>query len=132
MNGAYVPILSTSTDQVEFRCSALSARTPLGIAVENASGQSSSLQTTVEEAAPAIFTVDGSQQGQALAIRPNSVEPAALPDFRFRAGPAVSGELVSAWANGIEWAPPRGGGWIWRGSPSRPMPCSFFRNGWCV
>ena len=104
MNGAYVPILSTSTDQVEFLCPALPARTPLDIAVETTSGQSNSLQTTMEETAPAIFTVDGSPQGQALAIRSNSAELAALPNFRVRARPALAGELVSVWATGIECA----------------------------
>jgi uncharacterized protein (TIGR03437 family) len=104
VNGAYAPILSTSTDQAEFLCPALAARTPLDIAVETTSGQSNSLQTTMEETAPAIFTVDGSPQGQALAIRSNSAELAALPNFRVRARPALSGELVSVWATGIECA----------------------------
>jgi uncharacterized protein (TIGR03437 family) len=107
VNGAYVPILSASTDQVEFLCPALPARTPFDIAVETPSGQSSFLQTTMEETAPAIFTVDGSPQGQALAIRSNSAELAALPNSRMRARPALSGELVSVWATGIECATSR-------------------------
>jgi hypothetical protein len=39
VNGAYAPVLSASTDQVEFLCPALPARTPLDIAVETPSGQ---------------------------------------------------------------------------------------------
>ena len=38
----------------------------------------------MEETAPAIFTVDGSPQGQALAVRSNSAELAALPSFRLQ------------------------------------------------
>ena len=104
VNGAYAPILSASAGQVEFLCPALPAGTPLDIAVETPSGQSGALQTTMEETAPAIFTVDGSPQGHALAIRANSDELAALPSFRYRARPALSGELVSVWATGIECA----------------------------
>jgi uncharacterized protein (TIGR03437 family) len=107
VNGVSAPVLSTSTDQVEFLCPALPARTPFDIAVETPSGQSSFLQTTMEETAPAIFTVDGSPQGQALAIRSNSAELAALPNSRMRARPALSGELVSVWATGIECATSR-------------------------
>ena len=58
----------------------------------------------MEETAPAIFTVDGSPQGQALAIRANSAELAALPNFRSRARPALSGDQVSIWATGIDCA----------------------------
>ena len=104
VNGAYVPILSTSSHQVEFLCPALPARTPLDIAVETPSGQSNLLQTTMAETAPAIVTVDGSPQGQALAIRANSAELAALPNFRLPARPAFSGEPVYLWATGIECA----------------------------
>jgi uncharacterized protein (TIGR03437 family) len=104
VNGAYAPILSASTGQVEFLCPALPALTPLDIAVETPSGQSGFLQTIMQETAPAIFTVDGSTQGQALAIRSSSTELAALPSFRLRARPALSGELVSVWATGIECA----------------------------
>src|SRR5260370_14625524 len=58
----------------------------------------------MEESAPAIFTVDGSPQGRALAVHANSGELAALPDFRLRARPALSGERISVWATGIECA----------------------------
>ena len=104
VNGAYAPILSASTGQVEFLCPVLAARTPLDIAVETPSGQSSSLATVMEESAPAIFTVDGSPQGPALAVHANSGELAALPDFRLSARPAVSGERISVRATGIECA----------------------------
>ena len=62
VNGAYVPILSASADWVEFLCPILPATMPLEIAVETPSGRSSFLQTTMQETAPAIFTVDSSQQ----------------------------------------------------------------------
>ncbi len=104
VNGASAPILSASSSEVEFLCPALPTWTPLDIAVETPSGRSSSLQTTMEETAPAIFTVDGSPQGQALAIRSNSSELAALPNFRLRARPALSGDLISVWATGVECA----------------------------
>jgi uncharacterized protein (TIGR03437 family) len=104
VNDAYAPVLSTSTDQVEFLCPTLPSGTPLQIAVETPSGQSGFLQTTMEETAPAIFTVDNSPHGNALAIRSHSAELAALPNFRLRARPALFGEAVSVWATGIECA----------------------------
>ena len=105
VNGAYTSVLSASNDQVEFLCPVLPAQTPLDIAVETPSGQSGSLSTVMEESAPAIFTVDGSPQGPALAVHADSGEPAALPDFRLRARPALSGERISIRATGIECAP---------------------------
>ncbi len=104
VNGAYAPILSASTGQVEFLCPGLPARTPLDIAVETPSGQSGSLSTVMEENAPAIFTLDSSPQGPALAVHASSGEPAALPEFRLHARPAVSGERISVRATGIECA----------------------------
>jgi uncharacterized protein (TIGR03437 family) len=89
---------------VEFLCPALPAQTPLEIAVETPSGQSSGLQTTMEEIAPSILTVDGSPQGQALAVHANSGQLAALPNFRLSARPAMSGQPISVWATGIECA----------------------------
>jgi uncharacterized protein (TIGR03437 family) len=56
----------------------------------------------MQETAPAILTVDGSPEGHAFALRSNSVELAALPNFRFPARPAQSGELVSVYATGFE------------------------------
>jgi uncharacterized protein (TIGR03437 family) len=104
VNGANAPMLFASLDRVEFLCPALPAGSPLDIAVITPSGQSSYLQTIMEETAPAIFTVDGSPEGQALAIRSKSAELAALPNSRLRARPALSGEMVSVWATGIECA----------------------------
>ena len=102
VNGAYAAILSASADQVQFLCPGLPAGTPLDIALETRAGQSNALRTTMEEAAPAILTVDGTPQGHALAIHANSDELAALPSFRYRATPALSGQLISVWATGIE------------------------------
>jgi uncharacterized protein (TIGR03437 family) len=102
VNGVYAALLSASPGQVEFICPALPARTPLDIAVETPSGRSNSLPTVMEESAPAIFTVDGSPQGPALAVHTSSGDLAALPDFRLHASPAEPGERISVRATGIE------------------------------
>jgi uncharacterized protein (TIGR03437 family) len=104
VNGAYVAILSASAGQVQFLCPSLPAGTPLDIAVETPAGQSRALPTTMEETVPAILTVDGAPQSRALAIHANSDLLAALPNFRYRATPALSGQLISVWATGIECA----------------------------
>ncbi len=104
VNGAYAPILSASAGQVEFLCPNLPVGTPLDIAVETHAGQSSTLKTTMEETVPAILTVDGSTQGQALAVHSNSAALAALPNFRMPAAPAQAGELIFLSATGIECA----------------------------
>jgi uncharacterized protein (TIGR03437 family) len=102
VNGAYAPILSTSAGEIEFLCPSLPASTAVNVAVETPSGQSSILRTTIDETAPAIFTVDGSLQGRALAVHSNSTELAALPSFRTQARPALTGETISLWATGID------------------------------
>ena len=104
VNGAYTSVLAASAGQVEFLCPALPARTALDIAVETPSGQSGSLSTIMAESAPAIFALDGSPQGPALAVHANSGEIAALPGFQLRATPALSGESISVRATGVECA----------------------------
>jgi uncharacterized protein (TIGR03437 family) len=104
VNGVYTPILSASAGQVEFLCPSFPAGTPLDISVQTRAGQSSALRTTMEETAPAILTVDDTPRGHALAVHANSDELAALPSFRYPARPALSGQLISVWATGIECA----------------------------
>ncbi len=104
VNGDYAPVLSASAGQIQFLCPSLPAGTPLDIAVETPAGQSSALRTTMEETVPAILTVDGAPQGHALATHANSDELAALPNFRYRARPALSDQLIYVWATGIECA----------------------------
>jgi uncharacterized protein (TIGR03437 family) len=102
VNGAAARVLSQTVNRIEFLCPALPAGVALDIAVEIASSRSNVLSSIMQETAPAILTVEGSPEGHALALRSNAAELAALPNFRFPARPAQSGELVSVHATGFE------------------------------
>jgi uncharacterized protein (TIGR03437 family) len=55
----------------------------------------------MEEAAPGIFTADGSGAGQALAWRTDSSDLALIPNFRFQGKPVQPGDKVSVLVTGI-------------------------------
>jgi uncharacterized protein (TIGR03437 family) len=101
VNGEYATVLAASGDRTDFLCPDLPAGSPLDIAVETPAGQSNILHTTIEDVAPAILTMDDTPEGQALATHANSMELAALPNFRFRARPVLPGEPVSLSVTGI-------------------------------
>ena len=55
----------------------------------------------MEDAAPGIFTADGSGAGQALAWRTGSPDLALIPNFRFQGKPALPGDKISVLVTGI-------------------------------
>ena len=104
VNGAYAPILSASTGQVEFLCPVLPARTPLDIAVETPSGQSNSLPPSWRKARPPSSPWMVRRKGtpwpstRARANWRPCLISACAPRRR------LSGERISVRATGIECA----------------------------
>jgi uncharacterized protein (TIGR03437 family) len=101
VNGDYAGVLHASQDRVDFLCPNLLAGTPLQIVVETDAGVSSPMDTTMQETAPGLVTIDGSGTGPALAMHTGSAELAALPDFRLSGRPALPGDSLTVLATGI-------------------------------
>jgi uncharacterized protein (TIGR03437 family) len=101
VNGEYSTVLRASPDRVDFLCPNLLAGTPLQIVVETGAGVSSPMESTMEETAPGLVTIDGSGAGPALALHSDSRELAVLPDFRLNGRPASPGDTLTVLATGI-------------------------------
>jgi uncharacterized protein (TIGR03437 family) len=101
VNGVPTAVLFASGSRVDMLCPAAMAGTPLAISVETAAGKSNEVQTSMRESVPGLFTTGGAEATQALAVRDGSLELAAIPNARFAARPALTGDIVSFRATGI-------------------------------
>jgi uncharacterized protein (TIGR03437 family) len=102
VNADYTAVLHASPDRVDFLCPNLLAGTPLQIVVETDAGVSRPIDSTMEETAPGLVTIDGSGTGPALALHAGSIELATLPDFRLSGRPALPGDSLTVFATGID------------------------------
>jgi uncharacterized protein (TIGR03437 family) len=102
VNGEYVAVLYASADRVDLQCPSAAAGTQLSIAVETASGRSNEIGSIVEANAPGLYTVDGSGEAQALAVRSGSSDLAAIPNDRTSGKPAMAGDSITFAATGID------------------------------
>jgi uncharacterized protein (TIGR03437 family) len=101
INGNPAPLLYASSSRIEFLCPEGAPGTRLSVAVSADAGVSEAVPATLQEAAPGVFTVDGSGRGQALAVQPLAARLTAIPNFRYLGNPALAGETVTVLATGI-------------------------------
>jgi uncharacterized protein (TIGR03437 family) len=101
VNGQYVPVLSASSNKVEFLCPALTSETTLQVAVETAAGVSGSIEMPMKSAYPRIFALDDSSQGQGVVSFSGASELAMPRNFRFPARPAQPGDDIVLWGTGF-------------------------------
>jgi uncharacterized protein (TIGR03437 family) len=101
INGDSAEIVSATKTHITFRCPDGSAGRQLTVSVENRFGVSNPTKIMVGDAAPGIFTLDGSGTGQGLVFLDGSSDLAALPDPAFVSQPAVAGETLSLMVTGL-------------------------------
>jgi uncharacterized protein (TIGR03437 family) len=101
VNGDLTPIASADDTHVSFVCPALEDGAPLQFQVKTDLGESNPLHSEMHDAAPGIFTIDGSGSGQAIAWRSDSTDLAVIPTFRNQGKPALSGDKISVLVTGI-------------------------------
>jgi hypothetical protein len=97
VNGNPAVIADATSEQLRFVCPVLAAGTLLRIVREVGHQRSNELSTVMLEAAPQLFTIDGTDRALAL----HSSGLAALPRFDRIAMPAAAGDEVTFWATGI-------------------------------
>jgi uncharacterized protein (TIGR03437 family) len=102
VNGELVPVARASAGAVDFVCPRLRAGTPLSVAVEVAGQISGEWHSVMEEVAPGLFSADGSGKGQGLVVHRRGL--AALPAFEVDGAAAITGEIVSLYATGLDCA----------------------------
>jgi uncharacterized protein (TIGR03437 family) len=95
VNDYPVRILAASPTMLSFICPDLPPGATLTVSVEVANHASESLQTTVEEVAPAILAIGIGSAVHALAFAGDGSYLAALPSSQFGGHPAHTGDMLS-------------------------------------
>jgi uncharacterized protein (TIGR03437 family) len=100
VNGIAVPLLFASDSQINFQCPTLTPGTTLSITVEGAAGVlSTPILSTMQSAAPALFTVDGTKQGVILIANTNEI--AMETNKAIPSRPAKPGEFLTIYMSGL-------------------------------
>jgi uncharacterized protein (TIGR03437 family) len=101
VNDVYAPLYFVSTRQVNFQCPALPAGTTLQVRLENQFDISNPVSTVMQEATPAIFTLDGSGQGQGAILIAGTSKVAMTRTAPVDSQPARPGDYIVIYAHGL-------------------------------
>jgi uncharacterized protein (TIGR03437 family) len=102
VNGRAVPIIRASATELNFLCPAGTSGSTLEVLVQTEHGTALPMQTTLQAAAPGIFSVDGSGSGQGAAVSCELRRLAMVRTYRFDAQPATAGDHGVVYATGLE------------------------------
>ena len=104
INGQAAPVLFSSATKVGFLCPALDPGAQLSLVVKTPKGPTEALTGTMLAASPAIFSLDGSGQGQGMVSFSDTGELAMERSYLTAGHPAQPGDEVVIWATGLGWA----------------------------
>ena len=100
VNDQPAALVYASDTLIHFQCPALAPGTELRIVVKSDTGQSlGAISTVMQEATPAVYTLDDAQQGAVLIAGTDLVASANSIDRPSR--PAMKGEYISIYADGL-------------------------------
>jgi uncharacterized protein (TIGR03437 family) len=101
-NGAVVPILAASDTELNILCPDAIAGGEVQFVVQTGHGLSDPLTTTARSAAPGIFSLDGSGNGQGWVLLKDTAGLAMVRNRRLEGQPAIPGDQVLLYATGID------------------------------
>jgi uncharacterized protein (TIGR03437 family) len=101
VNGQETPLRSVSASRIWFQCPDLPAGSELSVAVRTPAGASNELWTTMREATPGIFTLDGSGQGQGSILLAGTQDFVVVRNPDVPGAPAQWGDVVTILATGL-------------------------------
>jgi len=101
VNGTSVPVLYASTTRLDFLCPALDPGTALSISVQTANGNTDPVQTTMQSLNPALYSFDGSGQGQGLVTLAGTSLLATTRTYNVLGQPAEPGDSITIMATGL-------------------------------
>jgi uncharacterized protein (TIGR03437 family) len=101
VNGDAVPVLYASATRVDFLCPASVPGSQLQIVAETAGGRSRAVQTTARELAPGLFSIDGSDRGQGVALHAGGSSLVMVRNSQYAAQPAQPGDVIALYATGL-------------------------------
>ena len=101
INGEFAPVIASNGTEITFQCPALPTGSILQIQAHRGSRLSNVLESVMGDAAPGIFSVDGTGTGQGLISLSafNRIAMLRLPDELGQ--PATRSDLISVMATGI-------------------------------
>ena len=105
VNGNPAEVMNASATQITIRCPENSSSQKLTLQVSNRFGASNSVKITVQDAAPGIFTLDGSGTGQGVVYVNRTTDLAALPDPSFASQAAAPGDTLTLLMTGLPDGP---------------------------
>ena len=100
-NGNDLPVFYVSEDQVNFQCPQAVPGAAMALTVHSGTGASSPLATTIQVAAPGIFTIDGSGKGQGAVLVAGTANVAMTKTKGVKSEPASRGAYISIYATGL-------------------------------
>jgi uncharacterized protein (TIGR03437 family) len=102
INGTNVAVLYSSPHSVDFICpTSAPSGTPLEIALETQLGTSNLIQTTMQEAAPGIITLDASPRSPVLMQFSSGSGMVGIPNYQHAGQVALPGDSVTLWLTGV-------------------------------
>ena len=101
VNGENVPVLGASATRLDFLCPDAAPGTPLQISIENGSGETPPLAASMQEAAPGLYSVDGTGGGQGAIVLEGTSTLAMVRNARYAAQPAQPGDRVAIRVTGV-------------------------------
>jgi uncharacterized protein (TIGR03437 family) len=101
VNGQAVPVLYSSSDQVDFLCPALGTGTQLSVAVSSRFGASQATAMGMVEATPTILSIGDSNGNQGLISFHGSNDLVMERNYRVPAHPAQPGDQIVILATGL-------------------------------
>jgi uncharacterized protein (TIGR03437 family) len=102
INGVAASILSASATELSILCPDSVPGSVLEMVVQTDRGISGPVRTTARTAAPGIFSVDGSGDGQGSVLLEDRPSLAMVRNYRLAAQPAMAGDRVVVYATGID------------------------------
>jgi hypothetical protein len=101
INATYADVLNSSSHSVDFICPASTPGTQLEIIVETRQGASNPVQTTMQEAAPGIVTLEASPRSPAFMQFSSGSGMVGIPNHLHASQVALPGDSVTLWVTGV-------------------------------
>ena len=101
VNGEFTPLLYASKTRVDFLCPNLSPGTPLRVSLQAGDATTAALTTTMQYAAPGIFTWDGSGSGQGAISFTGGTDLVTVRNYRVAGQPGQPGDHLKLRVTGL-------------------------------
>ncbi len=101
VNQEFVAVVDSSPKEITFQCPDLIPGTPLSIQAYRGSRSSNVLDSVMAEAAPGVFSLDGTGSGQGLVLLGGTDQVVTMRKAQLPSQPALRKDLISILATGL-------------------------------